>query len=44
MPVEIRISDLFAIGIMAMILTFFAALYPAIRAANTNITDSIKYE
>ena len=44
MPVEIRISDLFAIGIMAMLLTFFAALYPAIRAANTNITDSIKYE
>lgn len=44
MPVEIRISDLFAIGIMAMLLTFFAALYPAKRAANTNITDSIKYE
>jgi lipoprotein-releasing system permease protein len=44
MPVEIRISDLFAIGIMAMLLTFFAALYPAIRASNTNITDSIKYE
>jgi len=44
MPVEIRISDLFAIGLMAMLLTFFAALYPAKRAANTNITDSIKYE
>ena len=44
MPVEIRISDLFAIGIMAMLLTFLAALYPAKRAANTNITESIKYE
>jgi len=44
MPVEIRISDIFAIGAMAMLLTFLAALYPAKRAAQTNVIDSIKYE
>lgn len=44
LPVEIRISDLFAIGAMALLLTFLAAIYPAKRAANTKIIDSIKYE
>ena len=44
LPVEIRISDIFAIGAMSMLLAFLAAIYPAKRAANTNIIDSIKYE
>jgi lipoprotein-releasing system permease protein len=44
LPVEIRLSDIFAIGAMAMLLAFIAALYPAKRAANTKIIDSIKYE
>jgi len=44
MPVEIRITDIFAIGIMAMLLAFLASLYPAKRAAKTIIIESIKYE
>lgn len=44
MPVEIRLTDIFAISIMALFLSFIASLYPAKRAANTIIIDSIKYE
>ncbi len=44
MPVEIRITDILAIGGMAMLLAFLASLYPAKRAANTIIIESIKYE
>ena len=44
MPVEIRLSDIFAIGLMALLMAFIAAIYPAKRAANTKIIDSIKYE
>lgn len=44
MPVEVRVSDIFAIGAMAMLLAFLAAIYPASRAANTNVIESIKYE
>lgn len=44
LPVQIRISDIIAVGIMSFLLTFFAALYPAKRAANTTIIESIKYE
>jgi lipoprotein-releasing system permease protein len=44
MPVEIRFSDIVAIGSMSMLLSFLASLYPAKRAANTIIIESIKYE
>ncbi len=44
MPVEIRVSDIFAIGVMSMLLAFLATIYPAKRAANTNVIESIKYE
>ena len=44
LPVEVRLSDIFAIGAMALLLSFLAAIYPAKRAANTNIISSIKYE
>jgi lipoprotein-releasing system permease protein len=44
LPVEVRVSDIFAIGAMALLLSFLAAIYPARRAANTNIINSIKYE
>lgn len=44
MPVEIRLTDILAVSLMAMLLSFIAALYPAKRAANTIIIDSIKYE
>ena len=44
LPIEIRGSDILAIGIMAMVLTLAAAYYPAKRAAKTNVIESIKYE
>ena len=44
LPVEVRVSDIFAIGAMSMLLAFLAALYPAKRAARTNVIESIKYE
>ncbi len=44
LPVEIRTWDIVAIAAMAFILSFLAALYPAKRAANTEIIESIKWE
>ncbi|MFA3781451.1 ABC transporter permease [Melioribacteraceae bacterium 4301-Me] len=44
LPIQVRISDIIAVGGMSFLLTFFAALYPAKRAANTVIIESIKYE
>ena len=44
LPVQVRLSDIFAIALAAMLLTFLASLYPAKRAVNTKIIDSIKYE
>lgn len=44
LPVQIRFTDIVAVGLMAMFLSFIASLYPAKRAANTIIIESIKYE
>ncbi|MEW6508955.1 MAG: ABC transporter permease [Bacteroidota bacterium] len=44
LPVQIRITDIVAVGLMAMFLSFIASLYPATRAANSVIIESIKYE
>lgn len=44
LPVEIKISDLIAISGMAMLLSFFASLYPAKRAVRTQVIESIKWE
>ncbi len=44
LPIEVRTTDILAIGGMAMLLAFIASLYPAKRAANTIIIESIKYE
>lgn len=44
LPVEVNLFDIIAIAAMALILSFFAALYPAKRAAKTSIIDSIKWE
>lgn len=44
LPVEIRFWDIVAIAAMAFLLSFLAALYPAKRAANIEIIESIKWE
>ncbi len=44
MPVKIKFTDILAVSMMSMMLSFIASTYPAKRAANTIIIDSIKYE
>lgn len=44
LPVEIRISDIFAVSLMSLILTFFASKYPANKALKTKIIDALKWE
>ena len=44
LPVELRLSDFFFISGASMLLSFFAALYPAKRAANINPLEAIKWE
>jgi lipoprotein-releasing system permease protein len=43
-PVELRISDLILIPIASMLLSFAASIYPARRAVNLNVIETIKYE
>jgi lipoprotein-releasing system permease protein len=44
LPVQVKFSDIFAVCIMSLLLTFFAAKYPANRALKTKIIDAIKWE
>lgn len=44
LPVETRFSDFFAVGGAALLLSFIASLYPAKRAAKTDLLESIKWE
>lgn len=43
-PMKLQISDLIIIPIASMFLSFIASLYPARRAVNLNVIDTIKYE
>jgi len=44
LPVQVRLTDIIAISLMAIILSTIAAYYPAKRAAKSVIIESIKYE
>lgn len=44
LPIEIRFTDIVAISAMAILLSFVAAYFPAKRAAQLIIIESIKYE
>jgi ABC-type lipoprotein release transport system permease subunit len=41
---ELRLSDFFFVSGASLLLTFFAALYPAKRAAKVNPLEAIKWE
>lgn len=43
-PIQIRLSDIFAITGMSMFLSVIASLYPAARAVKISIIDAIKWE
>ncbi|GBD88610.1 lipoprotein-releasing system transmembrane protein LolC [bacterium BMS3Abin03] len=44
LPLEIRLSDFFYISGVSLLLSFFASLYPAKRAAKVNPIQAIKWE
>jgi lipoprotein-releasing system permease protein len=44
LPVQVNLSDIFAVAIMSLLLTFFASKYPANRALKTKLIDAIKWE
>ena len=44
LPVEMRLPDFIYIGFSAMLLSFVASLYPALKAANQEPIDSIRWE
>ncbi len=44
LPLELRLSDFFFVSGASLVLTFFAALYPAKRAAKVNPLEAIKWE
>jgi len=44
LPVEVRLTDIFAVSIMSLTLSYFASKYPANKALKTKIIDAIKWE
>ena len=44
LPVQVKLSDILAVTIMSLLLTFFASKYPANKALKTEIIDAIKWE
>ncbi len=43
-PVNVEVVDILTITLASLFLAFLASLYPARRAAKTNLIDAIKYE
>jgi lipoprotein-releasing system permease protein len=43
-PIDMRFSDFIAVAVMALFLSFIAALYPAKRASKINAIEAIKWE
>lgn len=44
LPVELRLTDFFFVAGIALLLSFLSSLYPAKKAAKTNILEAIKWE
>lgn len=44
LPIEVRVSDIFLISLMAIFLSIFAGYFPARKAANLNPIDAIRWE
>ena len=43
-PVDLRLGDVFFVGLSALFLTLLATLYPAIKASNTVPAEALRYE
>ncbi|PID59671.1 MAG: hypothetical protein CR986_05225 [Ignavibacteriae bacterium] len=44
LPMQVKFSDIIAVTLMSMLLTFFASRYPAKRALKTKVINAIKWE
>jgi lipoprotein-releasing system permease protein len=44
LPIELRISDFFAVGTASFLLSLLASIYPAKKAAKINPVEAIKWE
>jgi len=44
LPVQVKYSDILAVGFMSFFLTFIASKYPANKALKTKLIDAIKWE
>jgi len=44
LPVQLNLSDILIIAGVSYLLSYFASLYPAKRATDISITESIKWE
>ncbi len=44
LPIELRVSDFFAVGTASFLLSLLASIYPAKKAAKVNPVDAIKWE
>jgi lipoprotein-releasing system permease protein len=44
LPIELRVSDFFAVGTASFLLSLLASIYPAKKAAKVNPVEAIKWE
>jgi lipoprotein-releasing system permease protein len=44
LPVDLRVSDMVLVGLTALVMSFFATLYPAWRASRVMPAQALRYE
>ena len=44
LPSEVRWSDVIVIGVVSLVISFFATLYPSWRASRVNPAEALRYE
>ena len=44
LPSEVQVMDVATIGVMSLVLSFLATLYPSWRAARVNPAEALRYE
>ena len=44
LPSEVQVTDVATIGLMSLVLSFLATIYPSWRAARVNPAEALRYE